>query len=91
MLMQKQDGTTQCDAIFIYCMHLRRGVSSVSSVLSLFLPLPHHYTHHTAHDADGGAYCVIIILCQVKVAIKRAKKHKSELAKSEVAQDVKKH
>ena len=26
-----------------------------SSVLSLFLPLPHHYPRHAAYDADGGA------------------------------------
>ena len=31
-----------------------RGVLR-SSVLSLFLPLPHHYTRHAAYDADGGA------------------------------------
>ena len=37
-----QDGTTQCDAIFIFCMHLRRvgGVYSVYSLQSVFIVHP---------------------------------------------------
>ena len=46
LLMQKQDGTTQCDAIFIYCMHLQRGMFLSSSFLSPFLAslYPHPFS-----------------------------------------------